>query len=283
MLANRVKETSTTTGTGNLTLAGAATNFQTFNNAFGTDQYFYYWIIDDTNNIWESGIGYLSASTTLVRTKVLDNSSGTTSALSLSAGTKDVFCAAPERSQAAGVHTIYSSANQTILKSASAIACANGTQSANRIHYTPFKLESGITVTSLNIYVTTGSAGDALLGVYDWDTTSGDPGNLLTENNLTVSTATTGLKTGTLTTPVYLGAGWYWAAVAHESTPTVWSSSYNDQIGGPMGMTNSIGRSIPSMREAYSNGWTTPTLPATGGGTYTNESYNYLSTLFMGF
>lgn len=214
---------------------------------------------------------------------MLGNSSGTTSALSLSAGTKDVFCASPERSQAAGVTTLYSGAGVALLKSASLASCSNGTQSANRIHYTPFKLETGITLTSLSIYVTTGSAGDALLGVYDWDHSDGGPGDLLIENNLTVSTATTGLKTGTLTTSVYLGPGWYWAAVAHEGTPTVWGSNYNDHSGGPMGMTTSIGRSIPSIREAYSNGWTTPTLPASGGGSYTNESYNNLTTLFMGF
>jgi len=286
MLANRVQEETATATAGDLILTGAVTNHQTFNTAFGTDQYFYYWIVDDTNNVWECGVGHLTTSTNLVRDKVLDNSSGTTTALTLSSGTKSVFCAAPERSQAAGATTIYSSANVTVLKSAHADAIGNApVGAANRIHYTPFKLETGVEVTSLNIYVTTADATntDVLLGVYDWDTTNGDPGFLLTENNLVVSAATTGLKTGTLTTATYLGPGWYWVAVACEGTPTIWGSTYNDTSGGPQGTTTSIGRSIPGMREAYTGNWTTPALPSSGGGTYTNESYTNVPTLMLDY
>lgn len=101
--ADRVKETSTTTGTGNLTLAGAATGFQTFNTAFGngaTGLSFYYCIeaVDGSGNPsgnWEVGLGHLSASTTLVRDQILSNSAGTTAAINLSAGTVNVFCTMP--------------------------------------------------------------------------------------------------------------------------------------------------------------------------------------------
>lgn len=88
MFADRVRETSTTTGTGNITLAGAVTGFRTFNTAFGTSVRFYYTVARSTE--WEVGIGYLSDATTLVRETVL-GSSNSGAAVSFSAGTKDVF------------------------------------------------------------------------------------------------------------------------------------------------------------------------------------------------
>lgn len=94
MLANLVQETSTTTGTGDLTLAGAAeTRWRTFNAAFGTGSTnkFRYVIHHRTALEYEIGIGYLSASTTLVRETILE-SSNANAAVSFSSGTKDVSC-----------------------------------------------------------------------------------------------------------------------------------------------------------------------------------------------
>lgn len=97
----RVKETSTTTGTGNITLAGAVVGYQSFDDAFAvTTDYFHYCIeAVDGNGIptgqWEEGIGHLSASTTLVRDTLLSSSTG--SAVSFSAGTKNVFCTVAAR------------------------------------------------------------------------------------------------------------------------------------------------------------------------------------------
>ena len=73
MYEPRTRETTTTTGTGNITLAGAVTGYQSFNAAFGTTStpnQFIYWLIDVTNQ-WEVGYGHLSASTTLVRDTVV--------------------------------------------------------------------------------------------------------------------------------------------------------------------------------------------------------------------
>ena len=96
VIANRVKETTTTTGTGTVTLLGAATGFQSFA-AIGNANTTYYTIASQTGNEWEVGIGtYATSGTTLARTTVLANSSGTQpSALSFSAGTKDVFVTYP--------------------------------------------------------------------------------------------------------------------------------------------------------------------------------------------
>lgn len=88
---DRVKDTTTTTGTGNVTLSGTApTGFQDFNTTFGTQVRFPY-VIDGGTGEWEVGLGYLSASTTLVR-ELVQSSSNAAALVNFSAGTKDVFC-----------------------------------------------------------------------------------------------------------------------------------------------------------------------------------------------
>jgi len=96
VLADRVKEATTTAGTGTITLAGAATGFQSFA-VVGNGNTTFYTIASQTGNEWEVGIGtYSTSGTTLARTTVLSNSSATQpSELNFSAGTKDVFVTYP--------------------------------------------------------------------------------------------------------------------------------------------------------------------------------------------
>lgn len=94
VIADRVKETTTTTGTGTVTLAGAATGFQTFS-AVGNGNSTYYCIAGQTGSEWEVGIGtYTSSGTTLSRDTVL-SSSNSGSLVNFSSGTKDVFVTYP--------------------------------------------------------------------------------------------------------------------------------------------------------------------------------------------
>ena len=97
VINDRVKETSTTTGTGTLNLAGAATGFDTFVSGIGDTNTTYYCIFNQGTTEWEVGLGTVGDATpdTLARTTVLTNSDGNTSAITLSAGTKDVFCTLP--------------------------------------------------------------------------------------------------------------------------------------------------------------------------------------------
>jgi cytoskeletal protein CcmA (bactofilin family) len=90
--ADRVKETSSTTGTGNFTLAGATTGFRRFNDGVGSANTCYYVITDNTD--YEIGLGTLSNSATLARTTVI-TSSNSNSAVDWGAGTKDVFTTYP--------------------------------------------------------------------------------------------------------------------------------------------------------------------------------------------
>ena len=93
VLADRVRETSTTTGTGTLSLAGAVQSYQTFSTAIGNTNTTYYAIAHQSANEFEVGVGTVAAGT-LARTTVL-KSSNSNNAVDLSSGTKDVFVTYP--------------------------------------------------------------------------------------------------------------------------------------------------------------------------------------------
>jgi hypothetical protein len=100
---DRVKETTTTTGTGNITLAGAVTGFVSFNTAVGLNTLFDYMIeAVDANDLptgdWEVGVGYLSNSTTLVRSIVRTSTNSDNMGYALvnfAAGTKNACIVFP--------------------------------------------------------------------------------------------------------------------------------------------------------------------------------------------
>lgn len=95
VLADRVKETTTTTGTGDISLGGAETNFVAFGTALSDADTTYYAIVDDVNADFEIGIGTYTAGTdTLSRDTILDSTNGG-SAVNFSAGTKVVFITYP--------------------------------------------------------------------------------------------------------------------------------------------------------------------------------------------
>ena len=92
VLKDRLKETTTTTGTGTYTLAGAVTGFEAFSQV-GNGNTTYYCCTDGTD--FEIGIGtYASSGTTLARTTILQ-SSNSDNAVNWSAGTRTIFCTLP--------------------------------------------------------------------------------------------------------------------------------------------------------------------------------------------
>lgn len=95
-LADRVLETTTTTGTGTLNLGGAETNYQSFVDGVGDGNDCYYCIEDNTNNEWEVGYGRVNSGSpnTLTRTAAID-SSNSGALVNLGAGTKNVFVTYP--------------------------------------------------------------------------------------------------------------------------------------------------------------------------------------------
>jgi len=95
VVKDRVKESSTTSGTGTLTLAGAVTGFQAFSAALSDGDTTYYAIAESSTGAWEVGLGtYTTSGTTLARTTILD-SSNSGSAINLSGAGADVFITQP--------------------------------------------------------------------------------------------------------------------------------------------------------------------------------------------
>lgn len=89
LLADRVQETTTVTGTGSATLLGAVSGFQSFS-VIGNGNSTYYSIVNGSE--WEIGLGtYSTTGPTLSRDTVYSNSLGTTAKINFSAGTKNVF------------------------------------------------------------------------------------------------------------------------------------------------------------------------------------------------
>ena len=150
VVKDRIKETTTTTGNGTITLAGAVTGYRSFAD-IGNGNNTYYTIAGQTGNEWEVGIGtYTSSGTTLSRDTVLSNSLGTTAKIVFSAGTKDVFVTYPAGKAA------YEGTDQTIVAGGDgAIYLASKTITVNSTIPTgfngmtpgPITIANGITVT----------------------------------------------------------------------------------------------------------------------------------------
>jgi hypothetical protein len=140
VVRDRVNETSTTTGTGTFTLAGAVTGFQTFS-AIGNGNTTYYTIVLQGGTEWEVGLGtYTSSGTTLSRDVVL-SSSNSGSLVNFSAGTKNVFCDYP------APKAVYGDATDTAFEAQ--FAASNGLMMNNMTVGTTFSIPSGYSASSV--------------------------------------------------------------------------------------------------------------------------------------
>jgi len=96
VINNRVRELTSTEGTGDVTLGGAVGGFQTFAAGIGNSNKTYYAISINSENEWEVGLGTLSAdSSTMARTNPPLESSNGDALVDFSAGSKEVFCTLP--------------------------------------------------------------------------------------------------------------------------------------------------------------------------------------------
>ena len=121
---DRVKETSTTYGTGTFSLAGAVTGFETFVAGIGNSNTTYYAIVNTNNGEFEVGLGTVTDATpdTLARTTII-SSSNSDSAVDFSSGTKNVFCTLP-----ASKSVILDSSGNIVANNGSNLTALNATQ-----------------------------------------------------------------------------------------------------------------------------------------------------------
>lgn len=160
VLADRVQETTTSTGTGTVTLAGAVAGFQSFS-AIGNGNTTYYAIVHTTQNEWEVGLGtYTLSTTSLSRTTVIA-STNSGNPVSFSAGTKNVFCTYPAgrsvQKDSANILTLdagTSTIPPLVFQSGTNLATASaGSMEYNgtTLFFTPSGLQRGV-VTSEQLY-----------------------------------------------------------------------------------------------------------------------------------
>ena len=220
MLANGVKETTATTGTGTVTLT-AVTGRPRFSSEFAVGELVAYGINNGDN--WEWGIGTVGATNTLARTLptatyvsgVYDNTAPPAITL---AGTSDVIC-----TNHAGVAMggyITNKSNYFIPGSSTCRGLLSSSQTAARQIFCPFIPPRTIYVNLIGCNVTTAVAGSTVsVGIYANVIISGNdkPGVLLASASALDST-TTGLKTGVIA--IVLKAGQiYWASsIASHNT-----------------------------------------------------------------
>jgi len=218
VIADRVKETTTTTGTGTYTLAGAENGFESFA-SIGNSNTTYYACVLGSN--FEVGIGtYTSSGTTLARTTILQ-SSNSDNAVDWPSGTKVIFCTQPAEKavylDASGNIEAFNASNLTALNASN---LASGTVADARL---PGTISSDITgnaasATALETGRNFSLTGDVTASAVSFDGT----GNValsttIAANSVALGTDTTGNYVATIGTSTGLdGSG-----SGEGSTPTI--------------------------------------------------------------
>jgi len=239
MYANRVKETSTTTGTGDLTLAGAVTGFVSFNTAFSTNMTFHYFILHDSDNSWEQGVGYLSASTTFVRDTFIDSSTG--SAINFASGGKTIIASPsagslidsvfPFNNDSGAAGLFLRAENYRFIETSEDIMVADRVQGAR------FVTRSGLLVDQAQIEVMTAIASaTAKMAMYRLDQSGDARYRIASCRTNTFDCATTGVKTATLDEGnVWIGPGEYLLFVIPDDAIGIRTITVNNHEPGQTG------------------------------------------------
>lgn len=224
MLANGVKETTNTTGTGTITL-NAVSGFVRFGDAFSVGDLAGYEIVSGNDREW--GVGTVGASNTLARTRVIatlvsgvyDRTAPTAITLS---GTSIVSCV-----DHAGTPRFLLPINKNryfVPSGFTGRGLANSLLTANRQYYVPFMLPRNMEVNELGISVGTAVAASTVsIAIYDDTLVSGNnwPDTILASVSA-LDSATTGYKSGTVS--LLLEAGHiYWASAIASHAISVYS------------------------------------------------------------
>lgn len=278
MHANGIKEQTTTTGTGDLTVASAS-GFVRFSEwyATGTDNPFPYTILDASGGPIEGGIGYLSGTNTLVRTKVICTyasptyNQATPSAVSLASGTKYVICSSSLWQMmltATNYGMQYSpstGANRSIQNHLSTFFStgANSWTLADRMHYWMFYALEGAIIDGIVVSgVTNASSYKLGFGIYTIRT-DGRPGRRLVSVGQATPTASSAPQIITFSgsAKMAMSPGPYWFGAVVSNT----GLTFDKETCRPFHMGSERASAAPTQGfvENISSGFTD--VPSTAG------------------
>lgn len=223
MLAVNVQESTTTTGTGNITLDGSSEDGRTFTSQRAINERFNYYIDDRAGN-WEHGIGYLSGATTLVRETLLDSSTGST--VNFGAGTKQVFEGfSPIDVFSDGGYNTNTALGRHLRSDGSQFTgtSTNTLMQNNRSIGGRFRAPFGMLVNQALIECTTAVAATNIkMALYQLDKSGNATNRIATCHTNTFDTSTTGLKTASLDEgDVYIPKGDYLVVIKGNGAPNL--------------------------------------------------------------
>jgi len=284
--ADRVKDTSTTTGTGNITVSGSAPfGYRTFSTVLSVSDTFYYAIQGQSTSEWEVGFGTYVSSNQFSRTTVLA-SSASNSAVSFSSGTKNVFITLPatktfqldpSQSLVPGA-ILYGTGNSTV--GYTAAGTVGQILTSNAAGAPTWNTVSG-TGTVTSVAVSGGSTGL---------TTSGGPittsGTITMAGTLAVANGGTGLATTPANGALDIGngTGFTRANLTAGANITITNTAGGISIAASgAGTPNTIANGTSSVGIASSNG---SIVAATNGTTAftvdTSQNTTFAATVAMG-
>lgn len=225
MLANGVKETTATTGTGTLTLS-AVTGYVRVAQAFAVGARLVYAMKDGDN--WEWGIGTVGAANTLERTLInATYVSGTytsvgAAAITLASGAAEVYVEQTASSifVPGGKPSFDYLNNKYVCDAMCGAGVATVVLAANKIWVSAFTILAPVVATGMGIEVTTAAAGSIMLGLYK-ASTSTQSIDLVAQIATQIDSGTTGIKTSAFSANVFVPAGEYFVVCLSSAAPTV--------------------------------------------------------------
>lgn len=209
MIGIRAKETTTTTGTGNVSLLGAATASQSLYSVFGTSQYFQYEIAGGLETEYEYGFGRLTDSATMVRERVYV-SSNANALVDFTAGTKTVrsapFAMVPGLPPV--IPSVGSSTKLIELWGNGTISSTAASLSTSFVWYERFYWPGGPKISGIATYVASGGSSTVDVGIYALDE-SAEPAARIAYTASSISTGSAGLQSQSFAAAIRLPPGWY--------------------------------------------------------------------------
>lgn len=221
MIKSNIQESSTTTGTGSITLAGTSESGRTFTSQYALNEPIDYFIDNGTGE-FESGVGHLSSASVLVRDLPIDGSAALP--VNFSAGTKQIFVGVGVQNSTTsslGFNDVGTSVKFMLPSNLSRI---NSTQAitANRQYFFEAPFLRGVMVDLMGVYVSTGNgtaSNKMHIGLYEVDPLTGRAGSLLIEaTDLDPSVA--GLISGSVS-ETFISAGVYVLSIWSDAAPTI--------------------------------------------------------------